>query len=151
MRAVVQRVSGANVKIKGNINGEIGKGIVVFVAVSITDNSEIMKWFCNKLVNLRIFPDDKGKMNKSVLDIDGEILLISNFTLYGDVRKGFRPSFIKSAPQEISQPLYESMVLHLEENYPIHIASGEFGAMMDIELVNDGPVTIIIEKENESS
>jgi D-tyrosyl-tRNA(Tyr) deacylase len=149
MRAVVQRVSRANVKIDGIITGEIGTGIVVFVAVSHADNAEIMKWFCNKLVNLRIFPDEEEKMNRSVLDIKGGILLISNFTLYGNAHKGFRPSFIKSAPPEISQPIYESMVLHLKENYPLHIASGEFGAMMDVELVNDGPVTIIIEKENE--
>ena len=149
MRAVVQRVSRASVTIEGKVTGEIGNGLLVFVALSHSDNSEIMKWMCNKLVNLRIFPDDEGKMNKSVLETSGGILLISNFTLYGDAHKGFRPSFIKSAPPEISKPLYESMVLHLKENYPIHIASGEFGAMMDIELVNDGPVTIIIEKELE--
>ena len=148
MRAIVQRVSRANVKIDGKITGEIGTGIVVFVAISNTDDQGIMKWFCNKLVNLRIFPDDENKMNRSVLDVKGGILLISNFTLYGDALKGFRPSFIKSAPPDISKPLYETMVQYLKENYPLHIASGEFGAMMDIELINDGPVTIIIEKEN---
>lgn len=149
MRAVVQRVSRASVTINGKVTGKIGKGIVVFVAISHTDDADIMKWFCNKLVNLRIFPDEEDKMNKSVLDTGGGVLLVSNFTLYGDARKGFRPSFIKSAPPDISQPLYESMVLHLKDNYPLQIASGEFGAMMNIELVNDGPVTIIIEKEIE--
>ena len=149
MRAVVQRVSSASITIDGKVKGEIGKGLLVFVAVSHNDNTDIMKWICNKLVNLRIFSDEEGKMNKSVLDTGGGILLISNFTLYGDANKGFRPSFIKSAPPEISKPLYESMVLHLKENYPIQIASGEFAAMMDIKLVNDGPVTIIIEKEAE--
>ncbi|MCL5991713.1 MAG: D-aminoacyl-tRNA deacylase [Bacteroidetes bacterium] len=151
MRTVVQRVNRASVTIDGKVTGEIGKGLLVFLAISNSDNSEIMRWMCNKLVNLRIFPDEEGKMNKSVLDTGGGILLISNFTLYGDASKGFRPSFIKSAPPEISKPLYESMVLYLKENYPLHIASGEFGAMMDIELVNDGPVTIIIEKEVDSN
>ncbi|MBI5325343.1 MAG: D-tyrosyl-tRNA(Tyr) deacylase [Ignavibacteriae bacterium] len=149
MRVVVQRVSRASVAIGGKVTGEIGNGIAVFVAISHSDNSDIMKWMSNKLMNLRIFPDDEGKMNKSVLDTCGGILLVSNFTLYGDAHKGLRPSFIKSAPPEISKPLYESMVLHLKDKYTINIASGEFGAMMNIELVNDGPVTIIIEKENE--
>ena len=94
MRAVVQRVSRASVTIDGKVTGEIGKGLLVLVAISHSDNSEIMKWMCHKLVNLRIFSDEEGKMNKSVLDTDGGILLISNFTLYGDARKGFRPSFI---------------------------------------------------------
>ena len=146
MRVIVQRVSTASVSINNAIYGEIDKGLVVFIAITHTDNEDIMKWMCNKLTNLRVFPDEDNKMNKSILDCNGSILLISNFTLYGDVNKGFRPSFIKAASPEIAEPLYQSMVDYLKNNYPIKIATGEFGAMMDIELINDGPVTIFIEK-----
>jgi D-tyrosyl-tRNA(Tyr) deacylase len=146
MRAVVQRVSKASVSIEEKIVGKIGIGLCAFIAISSADDDETMKWMCNKLVNLRIFPDEERKMNKSLIDCNGGILLISNFTLYGDLRKGFRPSFIDAAPPEIAQPLYERMINYLEENYPLQIAAGVFGAMMDIELVNNGPVTIIIEK-----
>jgi D-aminoacyl-tRNA deacylase len=122
--------------------------LLVFLAVIESDTDEIMEWFCNKIVNLRIFPDDKDKMNRSVLDINGGILLISNFTLYGDIKHGFRPSFTKAAPPEIAEPMYNKMLNHLQENYPLKVESGVFGAMMDIELVNAGPVTISIEKES---
>ena len=151
MRAVVQRVSEASVSIESNVTGKIGKGLVIFIAFSPSDNDDIMKWMCHKLVNLRVFPDDEGKMNRSLLDTDGGILIISNFTLYGDARKGFRPSFVKAAAPLIAEPLYDSMVRFLTENNPVQVASGEFGAMMDISLVNDGPVTIIIEKEQDNN
>lgn len=147
MRAIIQRVSRANVRIDGKIHGEIGDGLLVFLAVNDTDNDDIMKWFCNKIVNLRIFPDEKDKMNRSVLDIGGSILLISNFTLYGDIRHGFRPSFTRAAPPEIAEPMYNKILNHLRDNYPVKVEAGLFGAMMDIELVNAGPVTISIEKE----
>ncbi|MGA2295935.1 MAG: D-aminoacyl-tRNA deacylase [FCB group bacterium] len=146
MRAIVQRVSRASVSINNTIHSEIDTGFVVFIAITHNDNEEVMKWMCNKLINLRIFPDEENKMNKSVLDCNGGILLISNFTLYGDVNKGFRPSFIKAAPPEIAEPLYQSMIDYIRNIYPIKIATGVFGAKMDIELVNDGPVTIFIEK-----
>ncbi len=147
MRAVVQRVSKASVKIEGKVNGAIDDGLLVYLAVTDTDNDDIMKWMCNKLVNLRIFPDDEDKMNRSVQDISGGILLISNFTLYGSVRKGFRPNFMNAGAPEMSEPMYEKMLNYLKENYPINIESGEFGAMMDIDSVNAGPVTIFIEKD----
>lgn len=147
MRAVVQRVSSANVEIEGRQKSSIGKGMLVLLAVSESDNEETMKWMCNKLVNLRIFPDTEGKMNLSVLDTGGSIMLISNFTLYGELKKGFRPNFMKAGRPEISEPLYNKTVELLRGNYNVNVETGEFGAMMNIGLVNDGPVTIIIEKD----
>ena len=146
MRAVIQRVSKACVKIDGKVSGEIDTGLVVLLAVNNTDTYDTVEWFSNKLANLRIFPDNAGKMNKSVLDCNGGILLVSNFTVYGDANKGFRPSFIEAAHPDIAEPLYNEMISYLKKFYPIKIETGVFGAMMDIELVNDGPVTIIIEK-----
>lgn len=149
MRVVIQKVSEASVKINGCKSGKISQGLVVFIAVTKSDDDKIMQWMCNKIVNLRVFPDDDDKMNLSVLDSKGSILFISNFTLYGDVRKGFRPNFMRSAKPEISEPMYDKMLRFMKEKYPIEIESGEFGAMMDVHLVNDGPVTVIIEKEND--
>jgi len=149
MKAVVQKVKIAKVKVDDQIVSEIGRGLLVLVAISNTDNIDIIKWMANKIVNLRVFPDNDDKMNKSVLEINGEIMMISNFTVYGDLRKGFRPNFMKSAPANISKPLYLQLISLLRKNYPLRIEDGEFGAMMDVELVNDGPVTIILEKEAE--
>ena len=148
MRAIVQRVREAKVIIKGKTVGEIGQGLLVLIGIMESDDNKIMEWMCNKLVNLRVFRDDDGNKNKSVLDINGGILVVSNFTVYGSVKKGFRPNYMKSAPVEISEPLYNRMMEYLREKYPLKIADGEFGAMMDIELINDGPVTILIDKEN---
>lgn len=145
MRAVVQRVSRASVEIDGKMNGEISKGLVVFVAIKDSDNEKTVEWMSNKLVNLRIFPDENDKMNRSVLDVKGGILLISNFTLYGDAKKGFRPSFIESAKPEISEPIFNKLLNYLKSNYDLKIETGKFGAMMNINLINDGPVTIIID------
>lgn len=147
MRVVIQRVSKAEVKTGEEICGKIDAGLLVLLAVRESDNDEIMHWMANKIVNLRIFQDEDGRMNRSVLDINGGILLISNFTLYGDAKKGFRPSFGKAAPPEIAAPLYHKMIEYMKEKYTVKIESGIFGAMMDIEFVNSGPVTIIIEKE----
>ncbi len=147
MRAVVQKVSEASVKIGGVVRGAIGKGLVVLLAVCDSDNEETMKWMCNKLVNLRVFPDGEDKMNLSLLDIGGSILLISNFTLYGELKKGFRPNFMKAAGPAIAEPMYDRTVNYLRDNYPIVVETGDFGAMMEVSLVNDGPVTIIIDKE----
>ncbi len=149
MRAIVQRVSRANCKVDGEICAEIDDGLLVLLAVTHNDGQKAMKWLCNKIVNLRVFPDDENKMNRSVLDINGGILLISNFTLYGDVKKGFRPNFMKAAKPETAEKLYNDMIQYMKESYSIKIASGVFGAMMDIELINAGPVTISIEKEEE--
>lgn len=145
MRAVIQRVSRAKVDIEGKTVGAIDAGLLVLLGITHTDNSAGIKWMCNKIANLRVFPDDEGKMNKSVLDIGGGLLVISNFTVYGDTRKGFRPNFMNAAPPEIAIPIYNEMIDFLKNNYPIKIESGVFGAMMDIELVNDGPVTVVID------
>ena len=149
MKAVVQRVKKAKVAIDGVTSSEIGNGILVLVAIAQNDDISVIKWMSNKLVNLRIFPDNELKMNRSVLDIKGEILMISNFTVYGDVRKGFRPNFMKSAGADLSEPLYSQMISYMRKTYPLNVADGKFGAMMDIELINAGPVTVIIEKEND--
>jgi D-tyrosyl-tRNA(Tyr) deacylase len=147
MKAVIQRVSRAKVDIDGKTVGSINAGLLVLVAICETDGIKEIEWMSNKIVNLRVFPDDEDKMNRSVIDINGGILFISNFTVYGDVKKGFRPNFMKSASAEISEPLYKQMLDYMRSKYSITIEAGEFGAMMNIELVNDGPVTIIIEKE----
>jgi D-tyrosyl-tRNA(Tyr) deacylase len=147
MRAVIQRVKKATVKILSTKEERsIGNGLLVFLAIKTDDTMEMIKWFANKIVNLRIFPDSENKMNLSVRDINGEIMVISNFTLYGDVSRGFRPNFMFSANPELAKNLYQQFVEYLRNNYPIPIVSGDFGEMMDIELVNDGPVTIIIDK-----
>jgi D-tyrosyl-tRNA(Tyr) deacylase len=147
MRAVIQRVKKATVKILSTKEERsIGNGLLVFLAIKTDDTMEMIKWFANKIVNLRIFPDSENKMNLSVQDINGEIMVISNFTLYGDVSRGFRPNFMFSANPELAKNLYQQFVEYLRNNYPIPIVSGDFGEMMDIELVNDGPVTIIIDK-----
>ncbi len=147
MKAVIQRVSRASVEIGGAIKSSIREGLLVLVAVSGTDGEETMKWMCNKLVNLRVFPDSEGKMNLSVLETGGAIMLISNFTLYGELKKGFRPNFMKAGRPEASELLYNRMVDFLRDNYPVRIETGEFGAMMSIEMTNDGPVTIILDKD----
>jgi D-tyrosyl-tRNA(Tyr) deacylase len=147
MRAVIQRVKKATVRILSTKEERsIGNGLLVFLAIKTDDTMEMIKWFANKIVNLRIFPDSENKMNLPVRDINGEIMVISNFTLYGDVSRGFRPNFMFSANPELAKNLYQQFVEYLRNNYPIPIVSGEFGEMMDIELVNDGPVTIIIDK-----
>ncbi len=149
MRAVVSRVRHALVSVDGKLKGQIEKGLLIYLGISGTDSDKEIKRFCHKVVNLRIFPDENDKMNRSLSDIGGEILIISNFTLYGNAKKGFRPSYIKSAPPKISEPLYNKTVEYLRDNYPLRIESGIFGAMMDVESVNDGPVNIIIDIDSE--
>ena len=148
MKIIVQRVKSANVKIKNSIVGQIKQGILAFIGINNSDTIDKIEWSVNKLANLRIFDDENGVMNKSLLDINGEILLVSNFTLYGNTKKGFRPSYIDAAPSIISQPLYEQFVNTFKKQYgsKIKTTEGIFGAMMDVELINDGPVTLIIEK-----
>lgn len=146
MKAVVQRVKSAKVTIDGKINGQIQKGLLVLLGITHSDDSKTIDWMCNKLLNLRIFNDDNDKMNLSVSDIEGGILVISNFTLYADARKGFRPSYTDAAPPEVSEPIYNQFMLALKNSTNLSIQEGIFGAMMDVELINDGPVTIIIEK-----
>ncbi len=146
MRVVLQRVSRAEVRIDGRCVGRIGAGYLVLVGLSATDDAATLRWMAEKIVSLRLFPDAAGKMNRSLDEIDGAILVVSQFTLYGDARKGRRPSFIDAAPPDIAIPLYDQFVACLRDVAPGAVETGEFGAMMDVELVNDGPVTLILEK-----
>lgn len=147
MRAVVQRCKSANVTVDGKICGEIGAGLMVLIGINSTDNDKTIAWMADKLANLRIFSDIDGKMNLSLLDVNADMLIVSNFTLYGDARKGLRPSYIEAAPPEISEPVYNKIIDYLKSNYKFKIETGIFGAMMDVQLINDGPVTLIIDKD----
>jgi D-tyrosyl-tRNA(Tyr) deacylase len=150
MRAVIQRVSRASVTIKEKIKSEIAAGLLVFLGIEESDNDADVEGLSKKIVQLRIFNDDNGIMNLSVLDVGGSILAISQFTLYAKTRKGNRPSYIRAAPPDVAIPLYNSFVSNLSKLLGKDVATGEFGAMMQIELINDGPVTIIIDtKEKE--
>ncbi|MGC3956897.1 MAG: D-aminoacyl-tRNA deacylase [Verrucomicrobiota bacterium] len=148
MRAVLQRVCHASVSIAGQGRGQIGIGLLVLVAVEATDSKEDIEWLSGKIVRLRIFADDAGLMNRSVQDVGGEILLISQFTLFASTQKGNRPSYLRSAKPEIAIPLYEQFKARLTLDLGKPVATGEFGAGMQVSLVNDGPVTIIIESKN---
>jgi len=148
MKSVIQRVKKSNVKVDGNVVGSIDKGLLALVAISEKDTEKEIKWMVNKIINLRIFSDSDDKMNLSLLDVAGELLVISNLTLYGSTRKGFRPSFSKSAKPDTAIPLYEKFIQLLKE-YPVKVETGVFGAMMDVELINDGPVTLIIDTDEE--
>lgn len=146
MRAVIQRVTEASVKVEENIVGKIDKGLLVLLGVGEEDNDKDLEYMVDKVLGLRIFEDDNGKMNLSLLDIGGEILIISQFTLYGDVRKGKRPSFTKSAHPDIAKDIYLKFVEKCKEK-GIKTEEGIFGANMDVSLINDGPVTIIIDSK----
>ena len=148
MRAVIQRVSKASVTIDGRINGQIGLGLLVLLGIEDADNLEDIIWLSNKVVNLRIFNDDAGVMNRSVLEVGGDVLLISQFTLHANIKKGNRPSYIKASKPDIAIPLYETMIKQLTNDLGKNIATGIFGADMKVELLNDGPVTIIIDSKN---
>lgn len=148
MRAVIQRVSKASVTIEGKIRGEISTGLLILLGIEDADSSEDVEWLSGKISRLRIFDDKKGVMNLSVKEIDGEILLISQFTLHASIKKGNRPSYIKAAKPEIAIPLYEKFKKQLEIDIGKTIQTGEFGAEMQISLINDGPVTIIIDTKN---
>jgi D-tyrosyl-tRNA(Tyr) deacylase len=150
MRAVIQRVTRASVTINNIIRSEIGKGLLVFIGIEESDNDDDIEWLCNKIVQLRIFNDSNEVMNLSVLDTRGDILAISQFTLHAKTRKGNRPSYIRAAHPDIAIPLYNRFVSRLSNLIGKEIGTGEFGAMMQVELANDGPVTIIIDtKEKE--
>ncbi|HOG63348.1 MAG TPA: D-aminoacyl-tRNA deacylase [Sedimentibacter sp.] len=146
MRAVVQRVKSAHVKVKDKIIGSIGQGILQFLGVEETDQETDLEYMCEKIPNLRIFEDENGKMNKSLLDVEGSILVISQFTLLGDARKGRRPSFTDAAKPEKAIPMYEKFIACMKEKN-ITTQSGEFGAEMEVELINDGPVTILLDSK----
>jgi len=148
MRAVIQRVSKASVTIDGKIEGQIKSGLLVFLGIEDADNDEDIQWLSNKTANLRIFNDEEGVMNRSVIDIEGQILLISQFTLHASTKKGNRPSYIKASKTDIAIPLYKKMIQQLETDLAKKIKTGIFGGDMKVELLNDGPVTIVIDTKN---
>lgn len=148
MRAVIQRVSRAKVTIGGTISGQIGKGMLILLGVEEADDHEDIEWLCGKITRLRIFPDQNEVMNLSIADVGGDILIVSQFTLHASTKKGNRPSYIKAAKPETAVPLYEKFIKKIEEEIGKIPQTGEFGAMMQVELINDGPVTIIIDTKN---
>lgn len=144
MRAVIQRVTHARVIVDAETVGEIGPGLLVLLGVTHSDTAEQARWLAEKIVGLRIFNDADGKMNRDVCEVNGSVLVVSQFTLYGDSRKGRRPSFVDAAPPEVAIPLYEAFINAIKAQ-GVPTATGRFGAMMQVELVNDGPVTLIVE------
>jgi len=148
MRALIQRVSQASVRVHGTISGSIQKGFLVLLGIEDKDTDEDLRWLSRKIVGLRLFDDDQGLMNLGLTDVGGDILLVSQFTLHAATKKGNRPSFIRSARPESAQPMYEKMIAQLTADLGRPIATGVFGAMMEVELVNDGPVTIWIDTQN---
>ena len=148
MRTIIQRVNSSSVYIENEKKAEIGKGLLVFAGFENSDNNDDIQWLVKKIINLRIFNDKNGKMNLSVQDIDGEILIVSQFTLHASTKKGNRPSYIKSAKPDISIPLYNKFVEEIKNSSLKKIATGEFGADMKVHLENDGPVTISIDTKN---
>lgn len=146
MKVVLQRVKNARVTVDNEVTGSIEKGLLLLVGIHESDTKEEVDWCCRKIPTLRIFEDEEGKMNRSVADVNGGILVVSQFTLYGDTSKGTRPSFIEAARPEKAEPLYDYMIEILKKDSGLKIESGEFGAMMDVEFINSGPVTLILEK-----
>ena len=148
MRVVIQRVTQASVTIEGNIKSEIGNGYLILVGCCNEDTTEDIDWLAKKIVGLRVFDDENHVMNKSIQDIDGEILVVSQFTLWASYKKGNRPSYLRAGSHEITIPLYENFVATLSRNLGKELKTGEFGADMKVELLNDGPVTICIDTKN---
>ena len=148
MRVVLQRVSRAEVRVASRVTGRIGPGFLVLIGFAPTDTEASLTWMAEKILGLRLFGDAAGKMNRDLADVGGSILVVSQFTLYGDASKGRRPSFIDAAPPDVAIPLYERFVALLRDKAggKLPVETGEFGAMMEVELVNDGPVTLILEK-----
>ncbi len=148
MRVVIQRVSKASVTIDDQINSRINHGLLILLGVEDSDSIEDINWLCGKIAKLRIFSDDNGAMNLSVIDVDGDIIVVSQFTLHASTKKGNRPSFINAAKPVTAIPLYEQFIAQLEQVLQKPVQSGKFGADMKVELINDGPVTIIIDSKN---
>lgn len=148
MRVVIQRVTAANVLIEGSINRSIHRGLVVLLGIEMADTSEDVEWLVNKIINLRIFNDEEGVMNKSLIDIQGELMVISQFTLMAATKKGNRPSYIRAAKHDHAIPLYEQFLKTSADRISQKLVSGEFGADMQVSLTNDGPVTLIIDSKN---
>ncbi|CCB89831.1 D-aminoacyl-tRNA deacylase [Simkania negevensis] len=147
MRALIQRVKSASVTVDGSVIGQIEQGLLVLFGMQKEDHAGLLPWFVEKLVHLRIFKDDAGKMNRSIQDVDGGILVVSQFTLYGDCRTGRRPSFIQTLSPDQAKPLYDQFVVELRKKMgDAKVQTGEFGAEMQVELINDGPVTFLLEQ-----
>ena len=148
MRAVIQRVSEASVTVEGAIIGQIQRGLMVLVGIVNEDDTSDIEWLSNKIIHMRIFEDESGVMNKSLIEVGGAILLVSQFTLHASTKKGNRPSYIAAAKPEVSIPIYEAMIHQLEKDLGASIQTGKFGADMKVALINDGPVTITIDSKN---
>jgi len=148
MKTVVQRVSEASVTIEGEIVSQIKNGLLILVGIEAEDNFEDIQWLTKKIASLRIFNDDKGIMNNSLLDVNGDVIVVSQFTLQASTKKGNRPSYLKAAKPEISIPLYEQFILQIEQVLGKKVGTGKFGADMKVSLLNDGPVTLIIDSKN---
>ncbi|MFC1841462.1 D-aminoacyl-tRNA deacylase [Candidatus Dependentiae bacterium] len=146
MRAIIQRVTSASVSVDDTLVSQIGVGLLVLLGIKDDDTQKDQEYIAKKMLNLRIFSDEQGKMNKSIQDISGELLLVSQFTLYGDCRKGNRPSFVKAMPPQKAEVFYNAFVEHVRKIYP-RVKEGAFGAYMQVTLVNDGPVTILIDSQ----
>lgn len=145
MRVVIQRVKSASVTVKGEVVSKISQGLLILLGIEETDGNDDTEWLTGKIARLRIFSDDKGAMNRSLIDVEGEAIVVSQFTLHASTKKGNRPSFIKAARPETAIPLYEAFNKRLEDLLGKPVGTGIFGAMMDVELINDGPVTVIID------
>lgn len=150
MRIILQRVQEASVTIEGKINAKIGQGLLLLIGIEQEDQQEDIDWLCKKVLDLRIFSDDEGKMNHSIRDVEGDIIVVSQFTLHANIKKGTRPSFIKAARPELAIPLYENFVQTVENSLGKKVGTGKFGADMKVALINDGPVTIIMDSKNRS-
>ena len=148
MKVVIQRVLEASVTIKGKIVSQINNGMLVLVGIENEDNQDDIKWLSKKITNLRIFNDENDVMNKSIIDIDGDMIVVSQFTLYASTKKGNRPSYLKAAKPVVSTPLYEQFVAQIQQDLGKKVGTGKFGADMKVSLINDGPVTIIIDSKN---
>ena len=148
MRTVIQRVQHCSVTIDGQLKSNIGNGMLVLVGIEDRDTQEDIEWLCKKIANLRIFDDENGVMNRSVIDTDGEVMLVSQFTLHASTKKGNRPSYIHASKPDFAIPMYESFCAEMGLQIGKNVATGEFGADMKIELLNDGPVTILIDSQN---
>ncbi len=148
MRVILQRVKEASVKIEGEIHGKIGEGLVILLGIGKDDGPQDIEWLVHKIINLRIFNDEKGLMNKSLLDINGNALIISQFTLHAKTKKGHRPSYMNAANPEIAKEIYKQFIEEFNRKIPQEVQTGKFGAMMDVALINHGPVTIFIDSKN---
>lgn len=148
MKIVLQRVKEASVTIEGQVKSQIGLGLLLLLGIENEDGQEDIDWLCKKVLSMRIFSDDAGKMNRSIVDVDGEIIVVSQFTLHASIKKGTRPSFIRAAAPAIAIPLYEKFVAQIQTQLGKPIGTGEFGADMKVALINDGPVTILMDSKN---